>query len=463
MIRHWFLSVLLSGGVLLSAAAGQAATPVDQGGKAHSLEELLDLVKQGRASEARENQAREQRFLQARDKQKSLLVEAEAERAAEDRRSSALEAAFAVNDLRLADLQKNIDSEFGSVKELSGVLQYAAIDNRRILDRSIVSGELPNRGARLAPLAEAAAGAVRLPTIEDIEILWYETLREMTEAGKIVTFRADVMQPDGARKAWDVLRVGAFSLTSGDRFIQYAAETGTLERLARQPAMSYREAAAAFQKAAPGSIAAYPVDPTRGVLLDRLVQQPSLYERIDRGGFISYLIIGLGLFCLLLIGERLLFLTFAGYRLRGQMSSDVPLGDNALGRVLSVYEQNRNADVETLDFKINESIMLEVPLFERWINIIRVISRAAPLLGLLGTAIGMVQTFQAVSLLGTGGTKILAAGVAQAMVPTVLGLVVAIPALFAHNLIASMSRRMVQILREQSAGIVAVHAEREHK
>lgn len=462
MIRRMIRPLSLSLALLVMAAVPARAAE-DPPGKARSLEELLDLVKQGKAAEARDNQAREQQFLQNRDKQKKLLAEAEAERAAEEKRSAALEAAFAANDQRLAGLQKDLDAQIGSMKELFGVLQYAAIDTRKMLDQSIVSAEIPNRGAQLAGLADNTASAARLPSIADIETLWYETLREMTEAGKLTIFKADVMQPDGSRKERDVLRAGTFALTSDHNFIHYMAETGTLERLARQPSQPFRDAAASFQKAAPGSIAAYPVDPTGGELLDRLVQQPSVRERIDHGGFIGYLIIGLGLFSLVLIGERLFYLTLAGRKLRAQMRSDVTRTDNPLGRVLAVYDNNRSADVETLEFKLDEAIMREIPAFERSITIIRVISLAAPLFGLLGTAIGMIQTFQAMTLFGSGDSKILAAGVAQALVTTVLGLVVAIPTLFAHNIISSMSRRIVQVLREQSAGIVAVHAEREHK
>lgn len=453
------LSLLLS---LPAATAGEPLTK-DPPGKARSLEELLELVRQGRAAEARDNQAREQRFLHDRDVQRKLLAEAEAARAAEEKRSTALEAAFAANDQRLAALQKDLDAQIGSMKELFGVLQYAAIDARRRLDQSIISAELPNRGARLASLAETTASAARLPSIADIETLWYETLREMAESGKASTFKADIMQPDGSRTAREVLRIGSFALTSGRDFIRYVPETGTLERLSRQPSDPLRTAAAAFAASRPGSVAAYPIDPTGGELLERLVQQPSFRERVDHGGFIGYLIIGLGLFSLILIAERIFYLAHAGRKLRAQMRSDVISTDNPLGRVLAVYQDNPTVDVETLEFKLDEAIVRETPAFERSTTLIRVISLAAPLFGLLGTAIGMIQTFQALTLFGSGDAKILAAGIAQALVPTVLGLVVAIPTLFAHNIIASMSRRIVQILREQSAGIVAVHAEREHK
>ena len=79
----------------------------------------------------------------------------------------------------------------------------------------------------------------------------------------------------------------------------------------------------------------------------------------------------------------------------------------------------------------------------------------APLLGLLGTVTGMIATFQAITLFGTGDPKLMADGISQALVTTVLGLVVAIPLLFLHSLLSARSRSLVRILDEQAAGLIA--------
>ena len=98
---------------------------------------------------------------------------------------------------------------------------------------------------------------------------------------------------------------------------------------------------------------------------------------------------------------------------------------------------------------------------ERFLTLIKLISAVAPLFGLLGTVIGMIETFQAITLFGAGDPTIMAAGISTALMTTVLGLVVAIPTLLLHAFVAGASKSVIHVLEEQSAGIIAVHAEEE--
>jgi biopolymer transport protein ExbB len=84
----------------------------------------------------------------------------------------------------------------------------------------------------------------------------------------------------------------------------------------------------------------------------------------------------------------------------------------------------------------------------------------APLMGLLGTVTGMIQTFQVITLYGAGDPKMMAGGISQALITTVLGLVVAIPMVLIHTLVGGQSRKIINIINSQSAGIVAQHSER---
>jgi len=93
---------------------------------------------------------------------------------------------------------------------------------------------------------------------------------------------------------------------------------------------------------------------------------------------------------------------------------------------------------------------------------LKIIAVVAPLLGLLGTVTGMIITFQAITLFGTGDPKLMAGGISTALVTTVQGLCVAIPTVLLHTLVASRARRLNQILEEQAAGMVAVQSERRH-
>ncbi len=96
----------------------------------------------------------------------------------------------------------------------------------------------------------------------------------------------------------------------------------------------------------------------------------------------------------------------------------------------------------------------------RNITLIQVISVVAPLLGLLGTVIGMILTFQAITLFGTGDPKTMAGGISTALMTTVLGLCVAIPMVLLHSIVNARSKGVLLVLNEQSAGILAEQAEK---
>jgi biopolymer transport protein ExbB len=195
--------------------------------------------------------------------------------------------------------------------------------------------------------------------------------------------------------------------------------------------------------------------------LNSLIARPNLQERVQQGGLVGYLIIALGIIGLLIALERMVVLGIASRKVSAQLKSDTPRQDNALGRVLSVHDANKAADTETLELKLSEAIFKETPTLNRALLFLKIISVVAPLMGLLGTVTGMIKTFQAITLYGTGDPKLMAGGISQALVTTVLGLCVAIPMVLLHTLVSGRSRRIVQVLQEQSAGIIATHAEQQ--
>ena len=160
------------------------------------------------------------------------------------------------------------------------------------------------------------------------------------------------------------------------------------------------------------------------------VDTPNLQERVNQGGIVGYVIIALGILGVLLSLERLLMLTIAGGKVKRQLKRDTPTSDNALGRVLQVYHNNKNADTETLELKLGEAILKETPRLQRGILFIKVISVVAPLLGLLGTVTGMIQVFDAMAFSGMGNARLMAGGVSAATIPTMSGLVAALSGLY---------------------------------
>ena len=424
-----------------------------------SLDELLKQVKTGRVQDAAENARRLAVFEADKTRQRQLLSEAQAELTAEEKRSQQLEAGFEENDTEIAELELALKERLGSLKELFGVLQQTAGDARGQFENSLTQVQYPDRLEFLTELARKMGQTSRLASMEDIERLWFELQREMTESGKVVRFPAVVVSATGQETEQEVTRVGVFNMVSAGKYLELTPETGRLVELTRQPQQRYLDKVTKFEATTAG-VAPFGLDPSRGQLLSLLVQAPSLRERIEQGGVVGYVIIGLGVLALLVALERLVVLTLTGIKVRLQTSDLGTAGNNPLGRVLTVYQANPQADVETLELKLSEAVLKELPKINTMLMFLKIIAVVAPLLGLLGTVTGMIITFQAITLFGTGDPRLMAGGISQALVTTVLGLCVAIPTVLLHTFVSSRAKRLSQVLEEQAAGMVAEQAER---
>ena len=430
--------------------------------KAKSLDALLELVKQGAYQENQENKRREREFVQQKSKQQSILASARNTQKQEERRSNRLEAEFKANDEKISKLEDELSHELGALKELFGVLQQVSGDTKAVFHDSIISAQFPGREVYLNELI-AKASSSELPTIDEIARLWFEVQREMTESGKIVRFNVEVQYPNGEIAEREVIRVGTFNLISDGKYLEWRTKYQNIAELPRQPQSRFLETAADLQSVSTG-YTAFALDVSRGAILSLLIMDPSIIERIDQGGIIGYIIIyGLGPLSLLLIIISGLALVVTRSKVKAQIRSDEVNDNNPLGRVLGVYDNNKSVDVETLELKLDEAILKEIPALERFLTLIKVIAAISPLMGLLGTVTGMINTFQAMTLFGTGDPKLMAGGISQALVTTVLGIVVALPTLFLHSIVAGWSKGIIHTLEEQSAGIIAVHAEQGHK
>jgi biopolymer transport protein ExbB len=476
------LSTLLLG--IASAASAQEAEAESSGAddlevtEANTLDELLDNVRERRVVESREHNQREQRFTQDRANQARMLENARAERRREEQRSDRLETSFDENEIRIGDLQEQLDRRLGSLRELFGVLQQVAGDTRGLFESSIITAQYPNRGVWLGEFAKKMGTSSQLATIDEMENLWFLLQQEMTESGKVVRFPGTVTKISGERVETDIVRVGSYALVAEGQYVQFQpGDEGNIVELARQPSARFLNTAEEIQEASAGDVVEFGIDPTRGSLLALLIQAATWGDRIGtpfggiskgecwlpwcdgQGGTPGSVIILVGIIGVLLAIERLITLSIMGAKVAAQRKSETPSEDNPLGRVLKVYDDNKDVDVETLELKLGEAMLGEQPGITRNITLIQVISVVAPLLGLLGTVIGMITTFQAITLFGAGDPKTMAGGISQALVTTVLGLVVAIPTTLLHSIVASRSRSLMHVIEEQSAGIIAEHAE----
>ncbi|RFF30301.1 MotA/TolQ/ExbB proton channel family protein [Wenzhouxiangella sediminis] len=424
-----------------------------------TLDELLQQVQQAAQEEQRVDQQRLQRFINERNNQRQLLEEARAELRAEEQRSDRLQNQFDENELQLVELETTLDERMGNLGELFGVVRQVAGDLRGNLAESMVSAQYPGRSEFFANLAEAR----ELPTVGELRQMWYEMVREITESGKVVEFQSDLINADGVREEnREVVRVGVFNVVSNGKFLQWDGDQGLLVELPRQPAGRFQNMAENLQQASGDEVVDMAIDGTRGAILAQVVRAPTIQERIRQGAEVGYVIIALGIFGVLFALWRGIVLTIKGNAIKRQLKREEADEGNALGRVLKVYQDNPDQDVETLELKLDEAILRETAPLESGLPLIKVLYVVAPLIGLLGTVVGMIQTFQQITLFGTGDPRMMAGGISMALITTVLGLTVAIPLTILHSLLQSRSRSLIQILEEQAAGIIARLAERRH-
>ena len=446
--------IILALAALATLAAGAPAMAQD----AASLDELLQIIQRGRATETQEARDREARFRQQQAEQENLLAQARRDKAAAEQRSAELEQSFQDNETRIAEVEALLTNRLGSLRELFGVLQQVASDTSGSFEASLTNIQFPDRIQFLDDLNEKMGNASSLAEIEEIEQLRFELMREAVESGRVVKFNTPVVI-DGEKQNIDVTRVGLFNVVTDGKSLSYDPAIDTVSELTRQPQQARFTNSTSAISSAQSGFATFGLDPTKGQILGLLVDSPTLVERIKQGGNVGYVILGLGAFAVLLAVWRFVVLFFTGLGVNSQLKSKEVKTGNPLGRVLKVAEENPDADQETLELKLSEAIMHETPKINFGLLLLKVISVVAPLLGLLGTVVGMIVTFQAITLFGTGDPKLMAGGISQALVTTVLGLVVAIPTVLLHTFVSGYAKNILHVLQEQSAGVLAERTE----
>lgn len=398
--------------------------------------------------------------------QEQMLKQAQAARTSAEAASRAALEKYNSNELKLVDLNKRMKEELASLGlgEVFGLARQVAGDSATLLQQSMTTAQIAvdgedDRVTALRTLAEADAA----PGAEALKRLWTELLREMTLAAQVTKFKAKVGQPNGGQTEQEVVRVGAFTASSGADYLSFIPELKTFVRLSRQPPTDLRDLAATLARADSGYVSAA-VDPARGALLALYVERPNWMERIHRGGEVTYVIIAVGLLGVALWAVQFLYLVVVRFGVWSQLRDLNKLSKmNPLGRVLLAFKgdaERIEQDAEIAELRISEAVLREVPKLERFQAFLRLSVAAGPLLGLIGTVIGMIVTFQAITESGSSDPKLMANGIGQAMIATVAGLGIAIPLLFGNSILATLSRGVVQILDEQSTGLLAASLER---
>jgi biopolymer transport protein ExbB len=440
--------------------------------QAGSLKELFDQIVTLTAGDTTEFQRNRQEYegKASQAEKDALLREAEQRRTQLNTRSEQLSDTYDENEVRINNLNQELRDKAAELglAEVFGLARQLANDSSTILQQSLITTQFPAPAGEL-PRDEwlrQFAGGRATPTSNELERVWLEVQREMTASGQVAKYRTRVVQPGGESVESDVVRVGPFTATANGLFLSYLPNLRTLNVLPRQLPPNFMEVARRFETATDGYAQAV-VDANRGVLLNLYVERPTLMERIELGEAIGYVIILVGALGVLAFLFQLVSLVLVRLAVNRQLKNlDRPTANNPLGRVLLAFKGDKskieeNSDVAEL--RITEAVLREVPKLERFQAFLRLAVAAGPLLGLIGTVVGMIITFQSITESGSSDPRLMATGIGQAMIATVLGLGIAIPLLFANALLNSLSKGVVQILDEQSAGMLAESIEKQRR
>ena len=432
-------------------------------GQAGSLSDLLNLVENDRVGESEEYQARVSEFEQNAARQQEILDTTNNRITDQEALQVQLSDQFEANEIIISDKREVLRDRRGDLNELFGTLQGVAGDFLSNFQNSLISAQYEGRTEALEEIIERAGSTIEQLNVEEMERFWFFMHQELTESGRVVSYNGDVTLPNGDTANRSITRIGAFNAISGGEYLSYNGDIGHLQVLPRQPDAAILSSASALEVASSG-FTKVGIDPTGGVggqVLANLVNFPTVQEQVrNNSGVIGFIIIGVGIVGILLGFFRLLMLSLTSIKVRGQLKKDAPAKNNPLGRVLLVAENNPNADTETLELKLGEAILQETPSLESMLTLIKMIATIAPLGGLLGTVTGMIQVFQQITVYGAGDPTIMAGGISQALMTTVLGIVVAIPTIFMHTVVKSRSDNIIHILEEQATGMIADKAER---
>ena len=431
--------------------------------QATSLGNLLDLVEQDRVAESEEYSQRVQEFEQNANRQQEILDITNDRITEQENLQDQLSDQFEANEITIADKREILRERRGDLNELFGTLQGVAGDFLSNFQNSLISAQFPGRAEQLEEIIERAGSTIEQLNISEMERFWFFMHQELTESGRVVTYNGEVSLPNGDTANRSITRVGSFNAVSDGEYLRYTGAIGHLQVLPRQPDAAYLNAAVDLQGASSG-FTRVGIDPTGGVggqVLANLINFPTVEEQVrNNSGIIGFIIIGVGIVGISIAFLRLLILSLVSIKVRAQLKKDKPGKNNPLGRVLLVAESNPSADTETLELKLGEAILQETPRLERMLTIIKMIATIAPLGGLLGTVTGMIQVFQQITVYGAGDPTIMAGGISQALMTTVLGITVAIPTIFMHTVVKSRADNIIHILEEQATGMIAEKAER---
>ncbi|WP_102297010.1 MotA/TolQ/ExbB proton channel family protein [Vibrio cyclitrophicus] len=419
-----------------------------------STAQLVNKAKSENRTQASHNVVREADFKKTEQELKAIKAELEAKRTSVQNATDVLTQTFSDNENKLARLEEKLRLETGSLGELFGVVRQNAKELGAELSSTVNSVDRAEHTATVDQIIDAKS----LPSMPQLSGLWMSMVEQIQASSELSKSQIAFINGEGNTQSVDAYRLGSIGLVTDQGYVSWNTQREDAIAYLKQP--SNGPTLASLSSLANGDISNVVVDPSRGFMLEQLALTPSLTDRLQAGGVVGKVILGLLAIGLIIALIRGISLVIARQKIRAQLKNPEQAGDNPLGRVLAVYNKEQNQTVEALELRLLEAVVDEQTHLEKGLSMLKLLAALAPMLGLLGTVTGMIETFQVITQFGNGDPKVMAGGISMALVTTVLGLVAAMPLLLAHNILSTQAENIRNILEKQGIGLVAEQAEK---
>ena len=398
--------------------------------RVEKIQDLINRVEKNREELSAMDNARVNEFIKKVADRRFLLSKAKKQLADEEARNLRLEDLFEANEIKLSELETELNIKLGVLGELFGVARQMAGELQADSESAYNFTEHPNRTDALNEI-----GKIKVHNLKNLEDLWVLHLNEIASSGEIKVISANVINSSGDIEEDQLVRYGPFNMVKNRSFVKTDVANNAFSVLQKQPDRSLRRKFRSHYRSDGYAVA--PIDPTRGFLLSLYLDKPSTFERIAQGKLIGFIIVLIGISGLIFAAYRYYTLYLYSKTIKSKDENDI------FSKIENI--SNASNDVETFERECDE-VLLTVNGNLSWgVNWIKFLAAVAPLLGLLGTVIGMIETFQAITVFGTGDPKQMAGGISQALVTTMLGLIFAAPLLAMYTL---LSEKVSEILQE---------------
>ncbi|ACN13130.1 TolQ3 [Desulforapulum autotrophicum HRM2] len=462
--------LFLSMGITVHSFAAQQqthdmrATAIEAQEQRNKMMHQADLERQTAAKEA--NESRQKIFQDKKSltraieqqKQKNLALDQKNIQLKE--KIKALKASKEKMGTRLAEMD-------AVVKELSGFVRITAKDIDTLIGQSLQSALIKDRKAAITPLLKTS----KFPAMKDIRAMKNILMDEILGSGQVRIQQGTIIDQMGKEVMADILVLGnftaAYRIDKTVGFLLFSDESQQLFALSKEPSSAMQKAIGKYMN---GKSDAVPIDISKGNAMRQLTHRLSLLEQIPKGGPVVWPILALAVLAVLIILEKTFFLArkylnaapfmatlkkrIAAQDWEGCSQLLARHGKKPLARALSAGMDFRTKTRTDMENALQEAILREIPPLERFLSTLGMLAAIAPLMGLLGTVTGMINTFHTITFYGTSDPRMMSGGISEALVTTMLGLCVAIPIMLCHTLLSRWVETMIATMEEKGVAMV---------